>query len=60
MKFVVSFNCDNAAFDVDLNAAIADTLDNVAKQVGNRHAPLASLIKDANGNTIGKWELIAD
>lgn len=60
MKFTVSFNCDNAAFDEDLNGAIARVLRHVANQVADYGAPLSSLIKDRNGNTIGMWRLEDD
>lgn len=56
MDFTVKFNCDNAAFDDDLESAIARVLRYVANRVAE-HSTLSQLIKDRNGNTIGAFRL---
>jgi hypothetical protein len=59
MTFTVIFNCDNAAFETDLEAAIAKTLRYVANRV-DEHSTLSQPIRDRNGNLIGRFQLIAD
>lgn len=64
MKFVVKFNCDNAAFDENPGPEIARILRKVADQVNdgfvnidlnNQHP-----IRDINGNRVGDFILIDD
>lgn len=60
MRFVITFSCDNAAFDDPAEAA--RILRNIADQSEN--TPLAHgagrPIFDINGNRIGEWIIVAD
>ena len=56
MKFTIEIDCDNAQFaDGELMLELADTLERVAKQVGEFECGLANplQIRDVNGNHIG-------
>jgi hypothetical protein len=53
MKMKIEFNCNNAAFD-DAEQEIKRILDKVSIAV--QHAEFG-IIRDVNGNAIGKWEL---
>lgn len=57
MKFELSFDCDNAAFDDDLNAAIAKVLRHVARTVEDHNVGMSRTILDRNGNRIGLWRI---
>ena len=57
MKFTLSFDCDNAAFDDDLNAAIAKVLRHVANTVADHDCGMSRVIRDRNGNRIGIFQL---
>ena len=57
MKFTLSFDCEGAAFDDDLNAAIAKVLRHVANTVEDRDCGMSRVIKDRNGNRIGVFAL---
>lgn len=52
--FKLSFSTGNAAFDNDAAPEIARILALVAYSVS--HGVKSGSIRDANGNTIGKWE----
>lgn len=57
MKLKLEFNMDNAAFDPDNGGMIEAQiiLENVGQRVRNDET--AGIIRDSNGNTIGKWAI---
>jgi hypothetical protein len=59
MKFTVSFDCEAAAFENDLEAAVAKVLRYVVRRV-EEHSTLCQVIKDRNGNTIGRFQLVSE
>lgn len=60
MKFVVEFNCDNAAFEGEyLYQQIAATLQDIARKVFFNEKT-EQVIRDLNGNKIGRCELLED
>lgn len=60
MRFVLQFNCDNAAFEDDLNAAIAKVLRHCANLVEDHNCGMSRYIKDRNGNGIGFFRVEED
>ena len=61
MRFTLEFDCDNAAFDLEMGDTNAAEITDILRQVADRidhELPLTGRpIRDSNGNTIGKWEL---
>ena len=59
MAFYLTINTDNAAFGLETDEGghneqeLGRVLDIVSEQV--RQGATAALIRDANGNTVGKW-----
>lgn len=59
MKFTLSFDMDNAAFEAPA-AEVARILDTVADKVLNQGVDdgVGGLIYDVNGNRVGVWEVL--
>ena len=58
MTFTLSFDTNNAAFDIDMNSEIARILRDLAERIEyddvvqqNKH------VRDINGNIVGTYEL---
>lgn len=63
MKFVMEFDCDNAAFEEGMATEIARILRRVATSVEHGNLPDTgdvSSIRDINGNRIGEWGIQED
>lgn len=64
MKFKLDIDCDNAAFDDDfygeLQRILLDVRGDIRYLVGRPGRMEDGNIRDSNGNTIGKWELVDD
>lgn len=66
MSFKLEFETGNSAFaDDPENEEVARILRGVADRVyeGRRDtwsSALAGIVRDSNGNTVGRWELTAD
>ena len=58
MKFEMSFNCDNASFDVNPNFTIAVCVQRVVHDLND--GKIAGVVRDDNGNYIGRWGLVND
>ena len=57
--FSVKFETGNFAFDDDeLLPECADTLRTIAEQMD--HGATDGIVRDMNGNTIGKWKISPD
>ena len=64
MKFTLSINCDNAAFEDNPASEIEHILCDVARQihdsdVANKREDRGAL-RDSNGNTVGTWRYVAE
>jgi len=57
MDIKISINCDNTAFEDDARFEIAHILIDLKIHVINKGV-VSKLIKDTNGNTVGKFEVI--
>lgn len=53
MKFTLTFDCDNAAFENDLRVESVAILAEVTERVEAGHT--AGNVRDSNGNTVGSW-----
>lgn len=61
MEFKVRFDCNNSAFDDNLEAEISRILRELANRVENGDCTgLFQNIKDSNGNIIGTFKLAKD
>lgn len=61
MKFVLSINVDNAAFQPNPLPIIADRLRYVAEQLdGGKTAEYVRNITDGNGNSVGTFKLVKE
>jgi len=58
VKLKIEIDLDNAAFQDDLRAEVADILRQLAHRL--RLKPLTMKLLDSNGNTVGKAEIHAD
>jgi hypothetical protein len=56
MKFVLTFDCDNAAFEPDPADEILDILERVRRDIANGRT--AGAIADTNGNRVGEFALV--
>lgn len=56
MEFKLSFAMDNAAFEGDHRATIAEILASLAKAVGGGRSN--GMVYDPNGNKVGAWEIV--
>jgi predicted transcriptional regulator len=56
-KFKLEFTCDTAAFDDDPGIEIARILREVATWIDQRGIADAAIVRDINGNTVGKIQL---
>lgn len=56
MEFKLSFAMDNAAFEGDHRATIAEILASLAKAVGDGRSN--GMVYDPNGNKVGAWEIV--
>ena len=54
-KMTLTMDMENAAFDESPLDETADILGSIAKKM--RHGNWSGAIADANGNTIGHWEV---
>lgn len=59
MKFVLEFNMDNAAFEDNYLAEVAYVMRGVMSQCASE-TQTDGIIRDSNGNTIGKWDVVKD
>ena len=59
MKFVISIDCDNAAFDPCNGAEVAKILEDLADGLGTNDLSPGddSVIWDSNGNNVGYWRV---
>jgi hypothetical protein len=57
MKFSLTFDCDNAAFDDFPESEIARILRSVADRVDDGDRDPGGLIFDVNGNHVGEWNI---
>lgn len=57
MKFKLEFDCDNAAFENDLEGEVANILRGVENIVLFNGRGNYGTVRDGNGNTIGSWSL---
>lgn len=53
--FKLEFSTDNAAFEGEFEVEVIRILETVSDRVNKWHRE--ELVKDINGNTIGKWSL---
>ena len=63
MRFLLGISCDNAAFEGDeMNQEVARILRTVAERCADitRIDADSGTIRDANGNTVGRWSFIDD
>jgi len=58
MEFTLNFNMDNAAFDTAPEQEVKRILLVAAERV--EQGVTRSLIRDVNGNNIGRWDIIGD
>jgi hypothetical protein len=56
--FTMKFETDNFAFEEDLLPECAETLREIANQID--FGATDGIIRDMNGNTIGKWKIGPD
>ena len=63
MEFQLTINMDNAAFDDDLGGELARIVRHVARRLEDDSVTGDLLskcsVRDANGNTVGSWEVTA-
>lgn len=57
--FRMKFRTDNAAFEDDCAAEVADILRSVRRRI-EEDGELAGVVQDSNGNTIGEYSLEDD
>lgn len=55
-RFELKLDCENAAFEDDMRGEIATILREIATKV--EHGALGDVVRDANGNRVGYFELI--
>jgi len=55
MKFTLTIDCENAAFDEDPGHEVVEILHRIGDQLDNGSA-IGKCI-DSNGNTVGTWRL---
>ena len=57
MKFTLSIDCDNAAFDEDGGSEVARILREAARWIGGGalRDGASSCLRDINGNEVGQW-----
>lgn len=61
MRFTLTFDADNAAFETDPDSAAADVLRRTANVVACRGTfDGEGNVRDANGNTVGRWTFTDD
>ncbi len=61
MKIKIEFDCDNAAFDGNLLSEVRDVMERAMSHIVNNEYYSGeddSILRDTNGNTIGKVEVI--
>ena len=61
MRFMLNMSCDNAAFGEDagdLAEEVSRILFIAARRVQDRQTE--GTLRDANGNTVGRWQFIDD
>jgi len=58
MEFTLSFNMDNAAFQFEPEQEVSRILLEVAEKV--ELGVTRTIIRDANGNKVGGWEITGD
>ena len=58
MKFMMEFECDNAAFEDALEKETIGILLEVALNI--KHSFKSLPIRDSNGNRIGQYELVTE
>jgi len=54
MNFTLELNCNNAAFDEDLNAEVARILREVADRIEADETLYKFPLRDINGNRVGE------
>ncbi len=60
MKFKLEFNMDNDAFyGLEFRGEICRILNRISLQLTNPNMT-ESKIRDTNGNTIGRWEIVKE
>ena len=65
MKFTLSINCDNAAFDdlgdgEDGSGALPEVgriLQVLARRIEQGRVDTSGMLRDGNGNTVGQWSI---
>ena len=60
-KFTLTFDCNNAAFDGNIDLEIASVLQQIVNRIEDR--PLTGFfetVRDVNGNNIGRYALKND
>jgi hypothetical protein len=56
MKFVLTFDCDNSAFEPDATDEILTILEQVRRHVADQHIEHAVI--DTNGNRVGRYVIL--
>jgi hypothetical protein len=65
MKFTLTIDCDNAAFTVDVpggarDAAAIEVMRIVSNSLSVDKITEGGTLRDYNGNTVGRFELVGD
>ena len=57
MKFTLTFNMDNAAFEDGGYEELRSILHEVSQMLDIEEDPNYGPVRDSNGNTIGEWRI---
>lgn len=57
--FKIEFSTDNAVFDDDFDGEVKRILTAIGRQMSNVGDGDSAVIRDSNGNSIGRWEFKA-